>query len=151
MNLGFAALADACFELWEKALQTSSTDGTQPLPDPEQYVNLAERALKMLRAFEGVFPIGQPVTPYYQGRYEWLTGDETAALKSWHKGLQAAQKFNMPYEEGLNRLKLATHSKETQQDRKAHFERAIAIFEKMGVTHELKLAKSEAQKAGFNF
>jgi tetratricopeptide (TPR) repeat protein len=141
MNIGFAAVADACFELWEKALQA------KPVTDPEQYRVLAERALKPVRAFQGVFPIGQPVTPYYQGWYEWLTGKPEAALKSWQKGLDAAQKFDMPYEEGLNRVKLGACQKDDSQ--KSHFERAIEIFENMGAAHELKQAKAEAQKAGF--
>lgn len=141
MNIGFAAVADACFELWEKALRT------QPVTDSEQYKALAERALKPIRAFQGVFPIGQPVTPYYQGWYEWLTGKPEAALKSWQKGLDAAEKFHMPYEEGLNRVKLGAHQKDEAQ--KQHFERAIAIFENMGAAHELKLSKSEALRAGF--
>ena len=75
---------------------------SQPVTDSEQYKAFAERALKPIRAFQGVFPIGQPVTPYYQGWYEWLTGKPDAALKAWQKGLDAAEKFNMPYEEGLN-------------------------------------------------
>jgi tetratricopeptide (TPR) repeat protein len=141
MNLGFAALADACFGLWETALHA------QPETDPEQYKLLAEKALKPIRAFQGVFPIGQPVTPYYQGWYEWLTGKPEAALRSWHKGLDAAQKLSMPYEEGLIRVKLGACSKDDAQ--KDHFERAIQVFEKMGVIYELRLARSEAQKAGF--
>jgi len=141
MNIGFAAVADACFELWEKALRA------QPVIDSEQYKLLSEKAIKPLRAFQGVFPIGQPVTPYYQGWYEWLTGKQEAALKSWNKGLEAAQKFNMPYEEGLLRVKLGARVKDDSQ--KLHFERAIQIFENMGAVYELKLAKSEARKAGF--
>ncbi|MEP6894790.1 MAG: AAA family ATPase, partial [Chloroflexota bacterium] len=142
MNLGFAALADTCFELWDDALQTPSRK-----LEAEQYKLLAERALKPIRAFQSIFPIGKPVTPYYQGWYEWLTGKQEAALKSWHKGLEAAQKFNMPYEEGLIRVKLGTYEKD--DSRKNHLERAIQIFMKMGVVHELSLARSAADQAGF--
>jgi class 3 adenylate cyclase/tetratricopeptide (TPR) repeat protein len=141
MNLGFAALADTCFGFWEKALQT------QPVTDSEQYKKLAEKAIKPIRAFQGIFPIGQPVTPYYQGWYQWLTGKHEAALKSWRKGLEAAQKFNMPYEEGLLRLKLGSHGDD--ESRKNNFERAIQIFKSMGTVRELKLAFSEAERAGF--
>jgi len=141
MNIGFAAVADACFELWEKALHA------QPVIDADQYELLAEKAIKPVRAFQGVFPIGQPVTPYYQGWYEWLTGKPEAALKAWQRGLDAALKFNMPYEEGLLRGKLGAHQKDDEQ--KNHFERAIQIFENMGAAHELKLTRAEAHKAGF--
>src|SRR6185503_14361985 len=117
--------------------------------DPNKYRSFAERALKLLRAFQKVFPIGQPVTPYYQGWYEWLTGKPQAAISSWNKGLEAARKFNMPYQEGLMRIKLGASLQDDANARRVHFERAIQIFEKMGAVHELELDKSEAEKAGF--
>ncbi len=144
MDLGFAATTDVYFELWEKALR----DSTGQI-DPHKYRLFAERALKLLRAFQKVFPIGQPVTPYYQGWYEWLTNKPQAAISSWNKGLEAARKFNMPYQEGLMRVKLGASLKDNANARREHFERAIQIFEKMGAVHELDLARSEARKAGF--
>jgi tetratricopeptide (TPR) repeat protein len=144
MDIGFAAAANVYFELWEKSLQ----DPSQRL-DSDKYELFAEQAVKLLRAFEKVFPIGQPVTPYYQGWYKWLTGKPRAAIKSWKKGLEAAKKFKMPYEEGLIHLKLGSYSQEDLKERRKHFERAIQVFEKMGALHELNLAKDGAKKAGF--
>jgi hypothetical protein len=117
--------------------------------DAERYELLAERALKLLRAFQKVFPIGQPVTPYYQGWYEWLTDKPQAAIRTWNKGLEAAVKFNMPYQEGLMRVRLGAALKDNDNVRRQHFERATQIFEKMGAVRELELARSEARKAGF--
>jgi len=141
IDLGFAATADVYFELWEKALR----DSTGQI-DPNKYRSFAERALKLLRAFQKVFPIGQPVTPYYQGWYEWLTGKPQAAINSWNKGLEAARKFNMPYQEGLMRIKLGASLEDNTNVRREHFERAIQIFEKMGAVRELELARSEVGK-----
>ncbi len=141
LNIGFASAADVCFHLWDAALH--SPGGL----DPEQLKDSALRAIKLMQAYEKIFPIGQSVTPYYQGWYEWLTGKREAAIKLWHKGLAAALKFNMPYEEGLIRVKLGSHLKDDSQ--KAHFERAIQLFEKMGLVHELKSARSEALSSGF--
>jgi tetratricopeptide (TPR) repeat protein len=143
MNIGFTAVADVSFELWEKSLRPDLA------VDSDQYYLLAEKSLKLLKAFEGVFPIGQPATPYYQGWYEMLTGKHDAAIKSWRKGLEAAQKFNMPYEEALARLKLGTYSKEDAETRREHFSRALHLLEKMGRVRRLQTAKAEAQKAGF--
>ncbi|MCI0550895.1 MAG: AAA family ATPase [Anaerolineae bacterium] len=146
MDIGFAAVADVYFELWEKALQ-----GSSPQADPDKYKLLAEKAIKLLRAFQKVFPIGQPVTPYYQGWYEWLTGKPQAAIKSWNKGLEAAKKFNMPYQEALIRVKLGASLQDDANARRGreHFERAIQIFEEMGAAHDLTAAKEAAKKAGF--
>ncbi|HAV78818.1 MAG TPA: hypothetical protein DCX53_15820 [Anaerolineae bacterium] len=144
MNIGFAAVADVAFALWDKSLHASP----QPTVDSDQYKLLAEKSIKLLKAFQAVFPIGQPVTPYYQGWYEVLTGKAEAAIKTWHKGLEAAHKFKMPYEEALIRLKLGQHLKDDMEIRRGHFERAIRLLEKMGRISRLILAKEEAQNAG---
>src|SRR6201988_1227164 len=136
MDLGFAAVAEVYFELWEKALRDSNRQF-----DSDKNKLLAEKALKLLRAFEKVFPIGRPVTPYYQGWYEWLVGKPQAAINSWKKGLEAAKHFNMPYQEGLIRVKLGASLKDDANARREHIRSAIQIFEKMGAVHELEAAK----------
>jgi tetratricopeptide (TPR) repeat protein len=136
MDIGFAAVAEVYFELWERTLHDPNRQ-----MDANKYKLLAEKALKLLRAFQKVFPIGQPPAYYYQGWYEWLTGKRQKAIASWRKGLDAAQKFNMPYEEGLIRVKLGTVIKDNVVERKERFARAIQIFEKMGAVHELRTAK----------
>lgn len=143
MDIGFSGVADVYFELWEKVRQDAARNA-----ESERFTQLAEKAIKLLRAFEKVFPIGQPVTPLYQGWYEWLTGKPEAAIKSLRRGLAAALKFNMPYEEGLIRLKLASYAQENLEVRKRNLGRAISIFETMGAVNELRLAQEEARKAG---
>ncbi|HUF00701.1 MAG TPA: AAA family ATPase [Anaerolineales bacterium] len=143
MDIGFSAVADVYFELWEKSLQ----DPTRKA-DADNLRVLAGKAVKLLHTFQKVFPIGQPVTPLYQGWYEWLTGKPDAAVKSLNRGLEAALKFNMPYEEGLIRVKLASYSQDHLDARKKNLRRAIEIFEKMGARNELRLAQEAAQKAG---
>ena len=136
MDVGFAAVAEVYFELWEKTLQ----DPRRKL-DSDKYRSFAEKAIKLLRAFQKVFPIGQPAAYYYQGWYEWLRGKPQNAITLWRKGLEAAQKFNMPYEEGLIRVKLGIALKDDLVERKERFARAIQIFERMGAVHELRSAK----------
>lgn len=136
MDLGFAAVAEVYFELWEKTLH----DPNRQL-DTDKYRLLAERAIKLLRAFQKVFPIGEPPAYYYEGWYEWLRGKPQNAIKFWRKGLDAAQKFNMPYEEGLIRVKLGIALKDDVIERKERFAGAIQIFERMGAVHELQSAK----------
>ncbi len=143
MDIGFSGAADVYFELWEKALQIPERK-----PDADRLRLLAEKAIKSLQAFQKVFPIGQPVTPLYRGWYEWLTGKPEAAVKSLHRGLEAALKFNMLYEEGLIRLRLALYAQDNLDARKKNLWRAIEIFENMGAQNELRLAQEEAQRSG---
>lgn len=137
MDIGFSAIAEVYFELWEKALRNASRG-----LDAAQHKLYAEKALGLLRAFRKVFPIGQPYAYYYQGWYEELTGRPHMAVKFWRKGLEAAQKFNLLHEEGLIRVKLGASLRENPSGRREHVERAIQIFEKMGAVHELRVAKS---------
>jgi tetratricopeptide (TPR) repeat protein len=143
MGIGFSAVAEVYFELWEKSLRNPGRQS-----DPDGYKISAEKAIKLLRAFQNVFPIGQPPRYYFEGWHEWLTGRPQAAVKSWTKGLDAAQKYHLPYEEGLIRVKLGASLKVDMKERQEHFERAIQIFEKMGAVNELGSAKRA--KAGMN-
>jgi class 3 adenylate cyclase/tetratricopeptide (TPR) repeat protein len=143
MDIGFSAVADIYFELWERALEDPAQKA-----DADHLKQCAEKAIKLLVAFEKVFPIGQAVTPVYQGWYDWLTGKHESAIKSLKRGLEAALKFNMTYEEGLLRLKLATYAQGNVDTRMRNLWRAIEIFEKMGAVDELRLAQEEAKKAG---
>jgi tetratricopeptide (TPR) repeat protein len=135
MDIGFSAISQVYFELWEKALQQPVREGVA-----DELKALAEQALKLLRAFRKVFPIGQSYVHYYEGWYEQLTGKPQQALKSWQKGLEAAQKFNLLYEEGLIRVKLGCALREDPNACREHLERAIRIFENMGAVHELRWA-----------
>jgi tetratricopeptide (TPR) repeat protein len=126
LDVGYAAIADVYFTLWEKALQ--NPNGTA---EPAKFRSLAEKAIKLLRVFKNVFPIGQPSLLYYQGWYEWLNGKRPQAVRSWNLGLEAAQKFRMRYEEGLIHMKLGGALAENAVLRREHYDRAVRIFGEM--------------------
>jgi len=141
LDVGFSAVAEVYFDMWESALQSADRGVAS-----DQLRLSAEKAIKLLSAFKRVFPIGQPYLAYYQGWHAWLIGKPDAALRSWNKGLEAAQKFNLLYEEGLIRLKLGSCLEGDLQLRRIHFERAIQIFEKMGAIRELRISGEQMQK-----
>ena len=140
MGLGYAAVAEIYFEMWEKALRNNGT------ADAAKYQSLAEQAIKRLLAFRGVFPIGEPDLHYYQGWFNWLTGKQPQALKSWQKGLEAAMRYNMRYEEGLVRLKLAMAIVGDHAAREGHLDKAISIFEKMDAAPKWRVARELASR-----
>jgi tetratricopeptide (TPR) repeat protein len=143
MDIGFAAAADVYFALWEKAFRDPGKT-----PEAGTLRERAEKALGLLRAFEKIFPIGQPSRWLYQGWYAHLTGNSMKAIKSLQSGLRAAQKFNMPYEEGLIRVRLASYMQNSIEERNDHIRRAVEIFTAMGAVHELGLARQEARSTG---
>jgi len=128
--MGFAATAEVYFTLWDSAPRSAGR------LDPAPLKVSAGKALALLLAYKKVFPIGQAYLAYYQGWHESLEGKTQQAIKTWRQGLDAAQKFDLLYEEGLLRLKLAG----SNEDRAAHIQRAIQIFETMGAERELASA-----------
>lgn len=137
MNIGYTAIADVYFELWEKSLQNTDLKS-----DSAKYQLLAERSIKLLRGFEKVFPIGQPSTPYYQGWRDWLTGNHEVAWKAWTKSIEASQKYNMPYEEALALYRLGASLPKGDPSRLEHLAKATALFEKMDCVVELDWLKA---------
>ncbi len=139
--MGFSAVAEVYFTLWDAALHGKSLDQTQGGLDAKLLQSSAEKGLKLLRAFKNVFPIGQAYALYYQGWFESLTGKHDKAVRSWRTGLDAAKKYHVLYEEGLISMKLAGSGVEGSDAREKHLQRAVAIFEEMGAVRELELAK----------
>jgi tetratricopeptide (TPR) repeat protein len=135
LDIGFSAVAQVYFELWEKALQDPTVRA-----DAERYKQLAEKAIKLLRAFRGMFPIGQPYLAYYDGWYQLLTGKRQKAIRIWQNGLLSSQRLCLLYEEGLLRTRLASYTEESAA-RNEHIYRAAEIFEKMGAMRDLQLVR----------
>ncbi len=125
-------MAEVYFSLWEKALHNPD----KPV-DIRQYRELVEKAIKLLKGFRKVFPIGQPYLAYYEGRYQWLNGNHEQAVRTWTKGLAAARKYRMLFEEGLIRARLASALTYAPHERRVHIDCATRIFESMGAVKEL--------------
>jgi class 3 adenylate cyclase/tetratricopeptide (TPR) repeat protein len=141
MDVGYSAIAEVYFELWEKSLQ--SPDGKA---DPAQLKSLAEKAIKLLRAFKNVFPIGQPSLLYFTGWYEWLNGKTSQAMKIWTDALDAARKFRMLYEEGLTHVKLGAAFASDAELRREHFDEAVRIFGTMDAIPMLRRTRELADR-----
>jgi hypothetical protein len=141
MDVGYAAIAEVFFDLWERSLQ--NPDGRA---DSVRLKALAEKAINLLRAFKNVFPIGQPSLLYFMGWYEALNGNHARAVKLWKDGLEAAQKFRMRFEEGLLHMKLGMALSEDADKQKAHFENAIRIFGEMDAIPMLRRTRELADR-----
>jgi class 3 adenylate cyclase/tetratricopeptide (TPR) repeat protein len=144
LDVGFSAVAEVYFDLWEKALH--NPNGAF---EADRCKQLAEKALKLLRGFRTIFPIGQPYLSLYQGRWYGLMGKHQRAIRTWQKGLESARKFKVRYEEALLRVRLGSSLTHAPAEQKEHFERAVQIFETMGAVHDVTIAKARAKENGF--
>lgn len=96
---------------------------------------LARQACKALNKYAKVFPIGQSSALLWQGLCDWLAGKPNRAWKAWRNSLDAAVKFEMPYDEGLAHYEIGRHAKE--QERKEHLSSAREIFTKLDAKYDL--------------
>ncbi len=102
----------------------------------------SELAVKKLRGFAKVFPIGKPAAHRYAGGVKEQAGNPEAAAKEWEQGIETAIELKMPYEEGRLRLDLGRQSGD-----RAHLERAFELFEATGATHFSKLTREALRHA----
>lgn len=94
-----------------------------------------KQASKLLNSYARVFTIGKPRTHLLRGVHALQQGKEVKAQKIWQKGLEIAESLSMPYEQGRLHFQLGEHAQE-KADRDFHSQRAIAIFEELGLAIE---------------
>ena len=111
---GFTGVADVYLGQWETGRARSAAVAK----------SASELAVKKLRAFSKVFPIGQPAAHRCAGKVKAQAGDVEAARKEWEQGIAIAVNLQMPYEEGRLRLSLGRLSKD-----RAQLEAARDLFE----------------------
>lgn len=103
-------------------------------PSLEANVRLA---LKKLRSFSRVFPIGRPLLHLRQGQFEWIKGNRSKAARECELGLQVARNLNAYYYQGLAHLELTTYLDENNPARAQHRDQAKAILGRLGAVRDL--------------
>ncbi len=101
----------------------------------------ARRACVALRKFARVFPLGQARAFLACGELLWLQGKSRRAFQAWHKALRAAERLNMPYDEGLAHFAIGSHLKDTKSA-SLHLQRAHSIFQDLGAVYNIKQAQN---------
>src|SRR5262249_2433918 len=93
----YVAIAEVYLELWQGL-------ALSPAPAPPTRAGLKRQcwgACRALGRFTRVFPMGQARYWLYLGRYAWQCGQRQRAQIAWSRGLAAAERLGMPYEQGL--------------------------------------------------
>jgi eukaryotic-like serine/threonine-protein kinase len=81
------------------------------------------------------------------GLSAWQAGDRRRAQQRWRKGLVAAQRLTMPYEEGLADYELGRHLPFHDPDRRRYLERACVLFEQTRAVRDLSRARAQLARA----
>jgi hypothetical protein len=97
----------------------------------------ADAGLRRLEGFARTFPMARPRARLCQGAWQALEGRRRAALRSWARAVEAAERLAMPWELAWGQLELGRHLGPGERtpgglDGPALLERAEAGFEAMG-------------------
>jgi hypothetical protein len=125
---GYAGFAEVYLALWEAS-------GGQ-MPDRRAALaRQARQACEALAHYARTFAIGQPRMWLCQGRAHWLAGRPASAHQAWQKGLVAAERLAMPYEQVLLHYTIGRHSMGLQ--RREHLQQAEDIARRLNTAHDL--------------
>ena len=97
----------------------------------------AAKALKTLRKFARVFPIGEPRRWLYEGWNRWLSGKHSSAQKAWDRSLASAVELDMRYDQGLAHFEIGRHLPGGDQARQENLKQAADIFKQTGAGYDL--------------
>jgi hypothetical protein len=120
---GYAGAADVYLALLEQGVSGDAVDLTKLWTD-------ARVACKALERFAKIFPMAEPHYRPSTGRADWISGHQTRARKKWGRGLKAAERLGMPYEEALLHAEIARRTSGREQHK--HAEAAKALFAGLG-------------------
>ncbi len=98
------------------------------------------QALKALRSFARVFPIGQPYYLLWQGNIAWDEGHPATARRKWAAALAHARKLDMSYVEAVIHYHIGRRLP-TGETRLSHLERAEAGFARLQARYGLSLVR----------
>jgi class 3 adenylate cyclase/tetratricopeptide (TPR) repeat protein len=140
-------VAEVCLALWEteeglgvEGWGSESQNRKSKIPKGHNVENQklnASQACQALRQYARAFPIGQPRAWLWQGLYEWLSGRPGKAYAAWRKGLAAAERLAMPYEQALTLYEMGRHLSAADPNRRTHLTRAAEIFRQLNARYDL--------------
>jgi hypothetical protein len=135
---GYSGVAEVYLELWEIETQTGQHNPGLASIDLKLE---ARNACKEIENYARVFSIGRPGSLLFRGYYEWLTGRQSQAQRSWKKSAEIAKEMGMAYMQGRAQLEIARHLPRDHPDRNHHLEIAEKCFSQTGAVYDLERVK----------
>jgi class 3 adenylate cyclase/tetratricopeptide (TPR) repeat protein len=121
----YAMTAEVALALWLDSRRRG-------LGDRGPWPAMAVQAVGYLGRYARVFPIGEPRAELHRGLLAWTAGRPAPARRAWRRGLAAAERLGMAYDQALTLDMLGRHGEPGQRAR--HRERARELFDRLGVT-----------------
>jgi hypothetical protein len=96
-----AGIPEVCLALLER--------GGAPAADPAQLRATASVGLRRLERYSRTFPMARPRARLCLGAWQALEGRRRAAVRSWARAVEAAERLAMPWELAWGQLQLGRH------------------------------------------
>ena len=135
---GYAYLAEVSLKLWEHGLLHGGGEC-------DTLAQNAAQAETELQRFARFFPIGQPASWLWRGLRQWLAGKPAKARAAWQRALAAAERLDMPHEQGLVLLEMGRRMPASDAGREAFLRRAGEIFARLGASYDLACVEAARQ------
>lgn len=104
-------------------------------------------AIKGMRAFGGIFALSRAHVNRVLAWQAQLNGDTKKAQTFWNASLAESQKIGKVYEQGLVYFDMGRFAPLNSPERKAHLEKALALFESINARYYHGRAHAELTKA----
>ncbi len=114
-----------------------------PKAQMDEIEKYAKLALKNLKKFTAIFPIGGPALNRFSGDMERYRNKPEKALQHWRTATEKAHVFPMKYEEARAYLELARHLPEENPERAVAFGKASELFEECGLENWVVIVRDE--------
>ncbi|HSH04681.1 MAG TPA: AAA family ATPase [Anaerolineae bacterium] len=130
----YTSAIEICTTLWHKGYHDDNL--------PAQ----CKVALKSLRSYARVLPIGKPALARYEGRLAWLRGKQSRAHAAWQTSLEFAISMNMDYDQAWAHYEIGRHLALNDPQRDKHFAKAKHIFQQYHSQYGLQQIEIELEK-----
>ena len=111
---------------------------------PSELRRRASVACGRLGRYARLFPMARPSSARVAGLVLWARGRPRRAVRAWRKSLAAAEKLDMPHDQGLAHLTLGVHAPPGETS-SSHLEAACRIFADLGAAHSHACARTGLQ------
>jgi tetratricopeptide (TPR) repeat protein len=134
----YSASLDALLGFYEGVMNGSIHLDQSETTQLQQLVGRIPKSLTVMKNL----PANQAGVWLYRGMYDHLTGKHKEAVADWKKSVESARRFNQPYELARASFELGQHLEPDAALQREYLAEACMIFESLGTTYELNLAKS---------
>jgi len=140
----YSSIIEVYLHLWETHYQPTTNImervlNTTVFSSKERFAfaKLSERICDMFDKYAEIYPVAAARSWGFYGLYHWVDGDVQLAQRCWQRAIECAEKYQLPYEQGLAHFEMARHLPQSHPQTSQHIQYAYSLFKQVNAKHEL--------------